>query len=133
MLLPEKILILAGVLNLAYGSLTGFPYALARKKAEYPSRYLQAAHIGSLMQGAMLLGLVVAFRYANLSENLALIGASLFAVSSLFLALKDTANWLQGIKDEFQENPVLGKLLGAIGVVTNLAGIFVIIYGVLST
>ncbi|TGM08629.1 hypothetical protein EHQ76_03390 [Leptospira barantonii] len=133
MLLPEKILILAGVLNLAYGSLTGFPYALARKKAEYPSRYLQAAHIGSLMQGAMLLGLVVAFRYANLSENLALIGASLFAVSSLFLALKDTANWLQGIKDEFQENPVLGKLLGAIGVVTNLAGIFVIVYGVLST
>ncbi|TGK15919.1 hypothetical protein [Leptospira kmetyi] len=133
MLLPEKILILAGVLNLAYGSLTGFPYALARKKAEYPSRYLQAAHIGSLMQGAMLLGLVVAFRYANLSENLALIGASLFAVSSLFLALKDTANWLQGIKDEFQENPVLGKLLGAIGVVTNLAGIFVISYGVLST
>ncbi|MCG6166541.1 hypothetical protein LFX25_01570 [Leptospira sp. FAT2] len=132
MLLPEKILIIAGVLNLAYGSLTGFPYALARKKTEFPSRYLQAAHIGSLMQGAMLLGLVIAFRYANLSENLALIGASLFAVSSLFLALKDTANWLQGIKDEFQENPILGKSLGAIGVITNLAGSLVIAYGVFS-
>lgn len=133
MLLPEKILIIAGVLNLAYGSFTGFPYALARKKAEFPSRYLQAAHIGSLMQGAMLLGLVVAFRYANLSESLALIGASLFAISSLFLGLKDTANWLQGIKDEFQENPILGKSLGAIGVVTNLIGIFVIVYGVFTT
>ncbi|TGL75744.1 hypothetical protein [Leptospira yasudae] len=133
MLLPEKILIIAGVLNLAYGSLTGFPYALARKKAEFPSRYLQAAHIGSLMQGAMLLGLVVAFRYSNFSETLALIGASLFAISSFFLALKDTANWLQGIKDEFQENPILGKALGAIGVITNLVGIVVIVYGVLIT
>ncbi|RHX93112.1 hypothetical protein [Leptospira stimsonii] len=131
MLLSEKILIVAGVLNLAYGSLTGFPYALARKKAEFPSRYLQAAHIGSLMQGAMLLGLVIAFRYANLSENLGLIGAALFAISSLFLALKDTANWLQGIKDEFQDNPILGKTLGAIGVTTNLIGILIIIYGVL--
>ncbi|MBM9499977.1 hypothetical protein JWG44_06900 [Leptospira sp. 201903071] len=131
MLLSEKILILAGVLNLAYGSLTGFPYALARKKAEFPSRYLQAAHIGSLMQGAMLLGLLIAFRYANLSENLGLIGAAFFAISSLFLALKDTANWLQGIKDEFQENPILGKSLGAIGVTTNLIGILILLYGVL--
>ncbi|MBM9576823.1 hypothetical protein JWG45_06605 [Leptospira sp. 201903070] len=131
MLLSEKILVVAGVLNLAYGSLTGFPYALARKKAEFPSRYLQAAHISSLMQGAMLLGLVIAFRYANLSESLGLIGAFLFAISSLFLALKDTANWLQGIKDEFQENPILGKSLGAIGVTTNLIGILIIIYGVL--
>ncbi|TGK10833.1 hypothetical protein [Leptospira stimsonii] len=131
MLLSEKILILSGVLNLAYGSLTGFPYALARKKAEFPSRYLQAAHIGSLMQGAMLLGLVIAFRYANLSENLGLVGAALFSVSSLFLALKDTVNWLQGIKDEFQENPILGKTFGAIGVTTNLIGILIIIYGVL--
>ncbi|EMJ63160.1 MULTISPECIES: hypothetical protein [Leptospira] len=133
MLLPEKILIIAGVLNLAYGSLTGFPYALARKKAEFPSRYLQAAHIGSLMQGAMLLGLVVAFRYVNLSEALALTGASFFAISSLFLALKDTVNWLQGIKDEFQENPILGKSLGTIGVIANLGGIVVIFYGVLLT
>lgn len=131
MLLSEKILILSGVLNLAYGSLTGFPYALARKKAEFPSRYLQAAHIGSLMQGAMLLGLVIAFRYANLSENLGLVGAVSFSVSSLFLALKDTINWLQGIKDEFQENPILGKSLGAIGVATNLIGILIITYGVL--
>lgn len=131
MLLSEKILILSGVLNLAYGSLTGFSYALARKKAEFPSRYLQAAHIGSLMQGAMLLGLVIAFRYANLSENLGLVGAALFSVSSLFLALKDTVNWLQGIKDEFQENPILGKSLGAIGVATNLIGILIIVYGVL--
>lgn len=33
MLLPEKILVIAGVLNLAYGSFLGFPYALARKKS----------------------------------------------------------------------------------------------------
>ncbi|EMK02698.1 MULTISPECIES: hypothetical protein [Leptospira] len=130
MLLPEKILVIAGVLNLAYGSFLGFPYALARKKAEFASRYLQAGHIGSLMQGSMLLALVIAFRYANLSETLALIGASLFATSSVFLALKDTINWLQGIKDEFQENPILGKSLGSIGVITNLIGISVIVYGI---
>lgn len=82
------------------------------------------------MQGSMLLALVIAFRYANLSETLALIGASLFATSSVFLALKDTINWLQGIKDEFQENPILGKSLGSIGVITNLIGISVIVYGI---
>ncbi|TGK00673.1 hypothetical protein EHO59_12055 [Leptospira semungkisensis] len=132
--LSEKILIIAGVLNLAYGSLTGFPYALARKKAEFPSRYLQAAHIGSLMQGAMLLGLAIAFRYAiALTDTLALTGAWALAVSSAFLALKDTANWLQGVKDEFQDNPPLGKALGGIGVLSNLVGIGVIVYGVLAS
>lgn len=130
--LPEKILILAGVLNLAYGSLTGFGYAFARMKAEYPSRYLQAAHIGPLMQGAMILGLVLAFQYASLSESLALTGAIAFAVSSFFIALKDTVDWLQGIKDEFQENPPLGKILGTIGVLANIVGIGIIVYGVLT-
>ncbi|EMN47246.1 hypothetical protein LEP1GSC088_4566 [Leptospira interrogans str. L1207] len=99
------------------------------KKSEFPSRYLQAGHIGALMQGSILLALVIAFRYANLSETLAFIGASLFAISSVFLALKDTINWLQDVKDEFQENPILGKSLGSIGVITNLIGIFVIAYG----
>ncbi|TGL62969.1 hypothetical protein [Leptospira sarikeiensis] len=130
--LPEKILILTGVLNLAYGSLTGFAYAFARKKAEFPSRYLQAAHIGSLMQGAMLLGLIFAFQLAPLSETLSIIGAISFAVSSGFLALKDTVNWLQGIKDEFKENPPLGKILGGIGVTANIVGIVIIVYGVLA-
>ncbi|MGJ4790137.1 hypothetical protein [Leptospira koniambonensis] len=130
--LPEKILILSGVLNLAYGSLTGFAYAFARMKAEFPSRYLQAAHIGSLMQGAMLLGLVFAFQLAPLSETAALVGVISFAVSSVFLALKDTVNWLQGIKDEFRENPPLGKILGGIGVTANIVGIAIIVYGVLA-
>ncbi|GBF37839.1 hypothetical protein [Leptospira johnsonii] len=131
--LPEKILILTGVLNLAYGSLTGFAYAFARMKAEFPSRYLQAAHIGSLMQGAMLLGLVLAFQYATaLSETLSFVGAVSFAASSGFLALKDTVNWLQGIKDEFKENPPLGKIIGGIGVTANLVGIGIIVYGVLA-
>ncbi len=129
--LPEKILILSGVLNLAYATLTGFAYAFARMKAEFPSRYLQAAHIGPLMQGAMILGLVFAFQYASLGETLSLVGASAFAVSSLFLGLKDTADWLQGIKDEFQENPPLGKILGTIGVVANVVGIGIITYGIL--
>ena len=130
--LPEKILILTGVLNLAYGSLTGFAYAFARMKAEFPSRYLQAAHIGPLMQGAMILGLVFAFQLASLSETTALVGAISFAVSSGFIALKDTVDWLQGIKDEFKENPALGKILGGIGVTANLVGITIIVYGVLA-
>lgn len=129
---PEKILVIAGVLNLAYGSLTGFAYALARGKEEFPSRYLQAAHIGPLMQGPMLLGLILAFRFAPLSDFLALVGASLFAASSALLALKDTANWLQSVKDEFQEKPPLGKILGLLGVLANVGGVGIIVYGVFS-
>ncbi|PJZ69760.1 hypothetical protein CH373_11015 [Leptospira perolatii] len=133
MLVPEKILIIAGVLNLAYGCLFGFPYAFARMKAEFPSRYLQASHIGPLMQGTMLLALVVAFRYANLTEGIAYFAAYLLSGSSLFLALKDTVNWLQSVKDEFQEKPIAGRLLGTIGVTANIIGIAIIVIGVLLT
>ncbi|EPG75347.1 hypothetical protein LEP1GSC058_2039 [Leptospira fainei serovar Hurstbridge str. BUT 6] len=129
---PEKILVVSGILNLAYGSLFGFPYAVARKTKEFPSRYLQAAHIGPLMQAAILLGLAASFQHIGLSTVLAFWGAGLLAASSLFLALKDTANWLQGIKDEFRENPMIGKALGAIGVMANLGGVGIVLFGLLS-
>ena len=53
-----KILIVGGILNLAYGFLTGVFLAGARKKAPTASKYLILAHTGPLMQGPMLLEFV---------------------------------------------------------------------------
>lgn len=125
-----NILVLAGVLNLAYGFLTGFAYAKERMSKEWVSRYLQAAHIGPLLQGIMLLSLTIAFQVASLSETMQSISIWLLVASSIFIALKDTVNWLMSIKDEFQEKPILGKSLGTIGVLTGFIGLGILIYGV---
>lgn len=127
-----KILVVAGILNLAFGFLVGFPFAMARMKAPYAPRYLVAAHIGSLMQGTMLLALVIAFRYSRLDLSLAIWSASLLAASSFFLALKDTLNWVLGINDEFEQKPAVPKVSGLIGVVSGTVGLAILVFGVLN-
>jgi hypothetical protein len=55
----EKVLIAVGVLNLAYGVLLGYAIVVNRMKgAPATPRYLMAAHIGTLLHAAVLLGLV---------------------------------------------------------------------------
>lgn len=56
----EKVLITGGVLNLAYGGTAGIcHHGDARAKgAPATPRYLMAAHVGTLLQAAILLGLV---------------------------------------------------------------------------
>lgn len=58
MTLAEQILVLGGIINLVYGFITGFILAAIRQKKVEAPKYLMFAHIGPLMQGAMLLGLV---------------------------------------------------------------------------
>ena len=60
----EKVLIAGGVLNLAYGVLLGYPIVVIRVKgAPATPKYLLAAHVGALLQAAVLLGLVWAAGY----------------------------------------------------------------------
>ena len=55
----EKMLITGGVLNLAYGVLLGYPITVIHAKgAPATPKYLMAAHVGALLQAAVLLGLV---------------------------------------------------------------------------
>jgi hypothetical protein len=126
----EKVLIVGGVLNLAYGFVTGFLLAGIRMRGPESPKYLTLAHIGPLMQGPMLLALVFAVQLSTLSGSLETVAASLVVAGSALLAVGDTSNWLQGIKDAPTERPPLGTLLTAGSVVASTAGLAVLIAGV---
>ena len=125
-----KVLIVGGVLNLAYGFLTGFLLANVRMKGPESPKYLTLAHIGPLMQGPMLLALVFAVQLSTLSGSLETIAASLLVAGSALLAVADTSNWLQGVRDAPEERPPLGTLLSASSVVASTAGLAILIAGV---
>lgn len=126
-----KILILGGVLNLAWGLLSGIPATLIRQKNATYSKYLRFTHVGALMWGPLLISLALAIELSPLSGQVELIAAWLMVSSSLLLNVKDTINWLQGIQDEFAEKPVIPLLCGGLSALTSIIGIGIILVGVL--
>jgi len=124
-----KILIVGGVLNLAYGFLTGFVLGNTRMKSPEAPKYLILAHTGPLMQGPILLGLAVAVSLSDLSGWLETMGASLLVASSALLNGGNTLNWLQGVQDEFAERPV-GHALTSASALLATAGLAILVVGV---
>jgi hypothetical protein len=62
----EKVLIVGGVLNLAYGMLLGYPITVIRAKgAPATPKYLMTTHVSALLHAAILLGLVWAARLST--------------------------------------------------------------------
>ena len=131
MTFAEDLLVLGGVINLIYGFITGFVLAVIRQKQAVAPKYLMFAHIGPLMQGAMLLGLVFAVQMSTLADGVETAGAALLVVGALLLATKDTINWWQTIGDEFREKPVLGLAIGTLSVLTSSAGLLILTIGVI--
>ena len=131
MTFAEELLVLGGVINLIYGFITGFVLAVIRQKQAVAPKYLMFAHIGPLMQGAMLLGLVFAVQMSTLADGVETAGATLLVVGALLLATKDTINWWQTIGDEFREKPVLGLAIGTLSVLTSSAGLLILTIGVI--
>lgn len=129
----EKVLIVGGVLNLAYGVLLGYPIIVTRSKgASVTPRYLMAAHLGTLLHGAVLLGLVWAAQLSTLGSGWETVAAWLIVVSSGLVAAKDTLNWLTGVKDEFNEQAAKRfALLGALAALGETVGVGIFLVGVL--
>jgi hypothetical protein len=128
----EKVLITGGVLNLACGVLLGYPITVIRARgAPAISSYLMAAHVGALLQAAVLLGLVWAARLSTLGPDWRDVAAWLVVVSSELIAAKDTVNWLTGVQDEFSEKPKTAAPLGALGALAETAGVGIFLVGVL--
>lgn len=129
--LAEKVLIVGGVLNLAYGALLGFPIVVIRARgAAAAPRYLMSAHISTLLHGTALLGLVWAARFSTLGAGWEEVGAWLLIASSTLVAAKDTLNWLTGVQDEFGEK-AKPALLGALAALPETVGIGIFVVGVL--
>jgi hypothetical protein len=91
-----KIVIVRGVLNLAYSFVTGFLLAHTRRMSPTTSKYLVFTHVGPLMQGPMQLSLVFAVTLSPQPALVKTLAASLMVAESAFLAVKDTLNWVQG-------------------------------------
>ena len=128
----EKVLIAGGVLNLAYGALLGYPIVVIRAKgAPATPRYLLAAHVGALLQAAVLLGLVWAARLSTLGPGWLDTAAWLVVISSALIAAKDTLNWLTGVQDEFSEKAKTAPL-AALAAVAEPVGIGIFVVGVLA-
>jgi hypothetical protein len=133
MTLAEKVLIVGGVLNLAYGALLGYPIIVTRVRgASATPRYLLAAHIGVLLHAAVLLGLVWAARLSTLGSAWHDLAAGLVVASSALIATKDTANWLTGVQDEFAEKAKTAPLAG-LAAVAEPIGIGIFLVGVLTS
>jgi hypothetical protein len=128
----EKVLIVGGVLNLAYGVLLGYPITVARLKgAPATPKYLMATHIGTLMHAAILLGLVWAARLSTLGQGWQDLAAWLVVVAFALIAAKDTLNWLTGVKDEFTEKAKTAPL-GALGALMTTIGVGIFLVGVVT-
>ena len=128
--LAAKILIMGGVLNIAYGLLTGIPAGIIRQNSPSYSKYLRFVHIGALMWGPILISLALAIELSPLGETVELVAAWLMVIASVLLGAKDTINWLIKVEDEFAEKPVLPLALGGLSSLASLAGTGIIVFGV---
>ncbi len=126
----SKILIVGGVLNIAYGLLTGIPAGMIRQNSPTYSKYLRFVHIGALMWGPILISLSLAMALSTLDASVETLAAWLMVGASFLLDLKDTLNWLQGVQDEFGEKKQLPLILGGLSGLMALVGIGIILVGV---
>jgi hypothetical protein len=90
-----------------------------------------AAHVGTLLQAALLLGLAWASRLSTLGPGWQDVAAWLVVVTSALIAAKDTINWLTGVQDEFGDKARTAPL-GALGAVAETAGVGIFVVGVLT-
>ncbi|MFO0552511.1 MAG: hypothetical protein U0271_29245 [Polyangiaceae bacterium] len=127
---PIRVLILGGVANLVLSFLLGWVLSAKRMKGPMePHHWLLTAHVVSLQEGLMLLGLAFAMVFAKLSPALASAGAWMLVAASFFQDLSGIVNWLRGTKDQFAERS-LGWISATINALLNTAGLALIAYGV---
>ena len=126
----EKVLIVGGVLNLAYGALLG-----SHRRDSFQSRACcpevpdgGARRRAAARRGPARLGVGGPAVHAGL--GLGGCGRWLLVVSSALIAAKDTLNWLSGVQDEFGEKAKT-VALGALGAVGEPVGIGIFVVGVL--
>ena len=116
-----KILVVAGMVNLMIGALSGIPMGLIHGRgAPAVPKYLTMVHLGGLMHGPLLLGIAFAMTISTVSPWLATAAAATLAFASGLLVIKDTLNWQQGIHDEFGEHSLglrIGMVFGPVHII----------------
>src|SRR5689334_15017403 len=125
-----RILVAAGVANLVFSFLLG--WVLSGKRTKEPitkHHWLQVAHIVSLQEGLMLLGLAFGLHYAELPPLWAAIGVWSLVAASVFQDLSGVINWLRKTGDQFAEKSA-GWISASINAVLNTVGLAIVAVGV---
>lgn len=125
-----RTLIVGGTFVLVFGLLLGIPMAVTRSRTPRAPRYLFAAHLAAIIQGAMLLALTIAVGFSPLSSAAETTAASLLVAGVVLFDLGLVLNWLQGVEDAFGEQSLGNKISGA-GTPLVLVGAGIVLYGVL--
>jgi len=108
----SRILVVAGMVNLLVGAISGVPMGLLRQHgAETVPKYLTMVHLGGLMNGPILIAVGFSLGMSRLTPWIDTTAAVVLAVASVVLIAKDAINWRQGITDEFAQHS-LGLKLG---------------------
>ncbi len=128
----NQVLIVGGVSILFFGMLLGIPMIATRSRHARAPRYLFAAHLASIIQGAVLLAMSIAVGFATLSSGMAITAAILLLVGMALFNLGLTFNWLQGVEDAFAEKSVGNKVSG-LGTPLVLGGGGIVLFGVINT
>lgn len=125
----NQILVVGGMSILVVGFLLGIPMAVARSLAPRAPRYLLAAHLAAIIQGALLLALTVAIGFSALSFWVEAVAAWLLVSGVTLFDLGLALNWLQGVEDAFAEKS-LGNKVSTIGTPLVLVGTGILFFGV---
>lgn len=128
----QQLFIAYGTVVLALGFLLGVALGSARMKAP-EVRALATAHVETLMQASMHLGLAFAVGAVGFGSGWATAAAILLVVGSAMQAIGATSNWLTKTTDQFAERSpgfllnsastfvmVPGAAIAVIGILTNL-------------
>lgn len=116
---------------LVFGFLLGIPMAVARSKAPRAPRYLFAAHLAAIIQGGLLLALTIAIGFSPLTSGVETTAAALLVAGVALFDLGLALNWLQGVRDAFEEKS-LGNKVSALGTPLVLLGAGIVFYGVVA-
>lgn len=126
-----NVLVVGGVGNVVLSFVLGWVLSMKRMKGPMaPHHWLLVAHTVSLQEGLLLLGLSWAMTFAEMSAGLAVVGAWLLVIASVFQDASGIVNWLRRTGDQFAEKST-GWLLASINAVLNTAGLAIVTYGVL--
>ena len=125
----QEIVIVYGVVSLAYGFALGIPLSRERMAAPIASRHLVIAHLSAILQGAMYLGLAAAFSMSTLTPSLETSAAVLLVCGSVSFVAGATLNWRQQVGDHFAQRS-LGWRCFALSSVGHLVGMTHVLAGV---
>ena len=125
-----QVLVVYGVLILTVGFVLGSILGMLRMK--HPSvRNLATAHVETLIQGCMHLGLGFALVLTQFDSGAATAGAWLLVIGSAMQAVGVTLNWAQDVGDQFAERST-GFYANSAGSFLSMPGLIILVIGVLA-